>query len=101
MLGIVERCYQSINLLQAETVIPPLRRITDILLGSGSYPEPTRSPEELLYYCGLVVRKLMLRPAISTQLRSAKSTPPPAVLDPLPPPNGSLPERRRPEPFQN
>src|SRR6266699_1427082 len=28
MYGIAERVYQSINLLQAETVIPPLRRIT-------------------------------------------------------------------------
>lgn len=73
MYGIAERVYQSINLLQAETVIPPLQRITDILIGTGSYPEPARSPEELLYYSGLIVRKLMLRPALSTQLRSTKS----------------------------
>src|SRR5260370_29230852 len=99
MLGIVERCYQSINLLQGETVIPPLRRITDILLGSGSYPEPTRSPEELLYYCGLVVRKLMLRPAISTQLRSAKSTPAPAGKNPVTPSKGLLPQSTRPQPL--
>lgn len=101
MYGIAERVYQSINLLQAETVIPPLRRITDILLGSGSYPEPARSPEELLYYCGLVVRKLMLRPAISIQLRRAKSTPAPAGIEPVAPADGSLPESSSPEPLQD
>ena len=85
MYGIAERVYQSINLLQAETVIPPLRRITDILLGTASYPESARSPEELLYYCGLVARKLMLRPAISTQLRSAKSASAPLGTEPAPP----------------
>src|SRR5260370_34108960 len=101
MYGIAERVYQSINLLQAETVIPPLRRITDILLGSGSYPEPTRSPEELLYYCRLVVRKLMLRPASSTQLRSAKSTPSPAVIKPTEPRQWTRPESSPPARFQD
>ncbi len=73
MYGIAERVYQSINLLQAETVIPPLQRVTDILIGAGSYPEPAGSSEELLYYSGLIVRKLMLRPALSAQLRSITS----------------------------
>src|SRR6266581_6632815 len=73
MYGIAERVYQSINLLQAETVIPPLQRVTDILIGAGSYPEPAGSSEELLYYSGLIVRKLMLRPALSVQLRSITS----------------------------
>jgi len=101
MYGIAERVYQSINLLQAETVIPPLQRITDILLGSGSYPEPARSPEELLYYCGLVVRKLMLRSAISTQLRSAGAAPAAGGTEPVAPANGSLPESSNPEPSQD
>jgi hypothetical protein len=101
MYGIAERVYQSINLLQAETVIPPLRRITDILLGTGSYPEPAGSPEELLYYCGLVARKLMLRSAIGTQLPSAKSTPAPVDAEPVPPANGPLQEGSSPEPSQD
>jgi len=104
MYGITERVYQSISLLQAETVIPPLRRITDILLGTASYPEPARSPEDLLYYCGLVVRKLMLRPAISTQLRSTRSASAPLGTEPaqpLPPANGSLQESGNPEPSQD
>ena len=85
MYGIAERVYQSINLLQAETVIPPLQRITDILIGTGSYPEPARSPEELLYYSGLIVRKLMLRPALGTQLRSTKSLASTAPAQSIPP----------------
>jgi len=101
MYGIAERVYQSINLLQAETVIPPLQRITDILLGSGSYPVPARSPEELLYYCGLVARKLMLRSAISTQLQSARSAPAAGGTEPVPPAKESLPESSNPEPSQD
>ena len=101
MYGIAERVYQSINLLQAETVIPPLRRITDILLGSASYPEPAGSPEELLYYCGLVVRKLMLQPAISRQLRSAKTAPAPAGRELVPPANELVQESSNPEPSQD
>jgi hypothetical protein len=71
---IAQRVYQSISLLQAETVIPPLRRITDILIGVGSYPEPAASLEELLSHIGLIAHKLTFRPAIGRQLRSAKST---------------------------
>ncbi len=70
---IAERVYQSISLLQAETVIPPLRRITDVLIGVGSYPEPAASLEELLYHIGLIAHKLTFRPAIGRQLRSSKS----------------------------
>src|SRR6266567_668219 len=88
MYGIAERVYQSINLLQAETVIPPLQRITDILIGTGSYPEPAGSPEELLYYSGLIVRRLMLRPALSTQLRSTTSLASTAPAQSMPPIKG-------------
>jgi len=73
MAGILERVYQNIRLLQAETAIPPLRRETDILLGIGSYPEPGLSLERLLYHAGLVARRFTLRPAISTQLCSVES----------------------------
>lgn len=73
---ILERVHASISLLQAETVIPPLKRETDILLGIGSYPEPGSSLEQLLYHTGLLARRLTLRPAITTQLWSAKPTSP-------------------------
>jgi Type II secretion system (T2SS), protein E, N-terminal domain len=71
--NIVERVYHSINLLQAETVIPPLKRETDILLGMGSYPKPGSTFEDLLYHTGLTARHLTLRPAVTPQLRPVKS----------------------------
>src|SRR5260370_32512649 len=78
MYGIAERVYQSINLLRAETVIPPLQRITDILLGSGSYPDPSSATQELWYYCRLFLPMLLLPAATAPPLRRAKSTPVPA-----------------------
>src|SRR5579884_2235005 len=68
MYIILERVFRNINLLQAETLLPPLRYETDILLGVGSYPEPGPSLEHLLYQAGLPARRLTLRPAITTQL---------------------------------
>ena len=62
--SIIERAYHSINLLQPETVIPPLSRETDIFLGMGSYPEPARTLEELFYHTGCVAHRLTLRPAV-------------------------------------
>jgi len=69
---ILERVYRHVSLLQAETVIPPLKRETDILMAIGSYPEPGSSLEHLLYYAGLTIHSLTLRPAITTQLRSTQ-----------------------------
>lgn len=66
---ILERIYQSISLLQAETVIPPLTRETNILLGCGSYPQPGASLEHLLYHSGLLARRLTLRPALIAHRR--------------------------------
>jgi hypothetical protein len=68
MYVILERVFRNVNLLQAETLLPPLRYETDILLGVGSYPEPGPSLEHLLYHAGLPARRLTLRPAITTQL---------------------------------
>ena len=67
--AILERVYRNINLLRAETIIPPLRRETSILLGIGTYPEPGASLEQLLYHAGRVARRLILRPAITTHHR--------------------------------
>ncbi len=66
--SIAERVYQSINLLQAETVIPPLKRETEILLGTGSYPAQGGSVEHLLYHAGLATHILTLRPALIPQM---------------------------------
>lgn len=63
--GVVERVFHSINLLQPETVIPPLKRETDIFIGIGSYPKPGSSLEELLYHTGCVAHRLTLRPAVN------------------------------------
>jgi hypothetical protein len=72
--NILERIYHSINLLQSETVIPPLKRETDILIGLGSYPKPGSSLESLLYYTGLVARRLRFRPAVTPLAWSIKSS---------------------------
>ena len=72
--NVVERVFHSINLLQPETVIPHLKRETDITIGVGSYPRPGKSLEELLYHAGCVTHNLTLRPAITTQLRGSKAT---------------------------
>lgn len=72
--GVIERVYHNINLLQPETVIPPLKRETDITIGIGSFPQPGKSLEELLYHAGCVAHNLTLRPAVNTQLRGSKAT---------------------------
>jgi hypothetical protein len=72
--SILERIYHSLDLLQAETVIPPLTRETHIVLGSGSYPEQGRTLEQLLYVTGAVAHHLILRPALALQRGSASSS---------------------------
>lgn len=69
MYVILERVFRNVNLLQAETLLPPLRYETDILLGVGSYPEPGPSLEQLLYHLSLPARRLTLRPAITVPFR--------------------------------
>ena len=71
--ALLQRVYHSINLLQPETVIPPLKRETDITLGIGSYPKPGASPEELLYQTGFIASRIILRPAVTTQLHGTRS----------------------------
>lgn len=64
--GIVERVFHSVSLLQSETVIPPLKRETDIFIGIGTYPKPGGTLEELLYHTSSVAHRLTMRPAVST-----------------------------------
>jgi hypothetical protein len=71
---ILERIYHSLDLLQAETVIPPLARETNIVLGSGSYPEQGRTLEQLLYATGAVAHHLILRPVLALQRGSISSS---------------------------
>lgn len=71
--ALLERVYHSINLLQPETVIPPLKRETEITLGFGSYPKPGDSLEELLYLTGFIASRITLRPAVTTQLHGTRS----------------------------
>ena len=71
--ALLERVYYSINLLQPETVIPPLKRETDITLGIGSYPKPGASLENLLYQTGFIASRIILRPAVTTQLHGTGS----------------------------
>ena len=68
---LLERIYNSISLLQAETVIPPLTRETHVLFGCGTFPEQGTTVEQLLYRAGLVARELVFRPAITTQFLAA------------------------------
>ena len=70
---LLERVYYSINLLQSETVIPPLKRETDITLGIGSFPKPGALLEDLLYYTGFIAYRIILRPAVTTQLHGTRS----------------------------
>jgi MshEN domain len=72
-LTLLERVYHSINLLQPETTIPPLKRETVITLGIGSYPQPGTSLEELLYQTGFIASRITLRPAVITQLHGTRS----------------------------
>lgn len=75
--SIIERAFHSINLLQPQTVIPPLSHETDIILGIGSYPEPASSFEELLYCASCVAHCLTLRPAVTAHLHPHKAGQPP------------------------
>ena len=72
--GILERVYRRIDLLQAETVVPPLTRETTIILGVGSYPAAGPSLDELLSQMGCVARRLILRPVIASYVSQSPST---------------------------
>jgi GGDEF domain-containing protein len=72
--NILERIYNNVSLLQAETVIPRLQRQTDVMMGISSYPEPGNSLEQLLYQASVTTRRFTLRPAITNQLWDVKGT---------------------------
>lgn len=61
---IAERIVRSINLLQAETVVPPLQYETEIVTGFASYPQPADSWERLLSCVGQLQERIIFRPAV-------------------------------------
>ncbi len=65
--AILLRVCDSLSLLQAETMLPPLTRETTIQVGIGSYPAPAASYERLLYQVGRCAHDLTLRPALLTR----------------------------------
>lgn len=71
--SILERAFYGINLLQSETVVPPLTQETDIFIGMGSYPKPASTLEELLYHTGKVAHRLTLRPAVSAHFATGRA----------------------------
>jgi hypothetical protein len=72
---IAERVYQSVELLAAETLVPPLTRETSIMMGIGSFPDPAATPEQLYQQVSHVLHSLTLRPAITTQLHGVRPDP--------------------------
>ncbi len=74
MYTILERVYNNVNLLQAETIVPPLTHETDIVLGIGSYPEQGPSLEHVLASAGCVAHRFTLRPAITSYLWDSMPT---------------------------
>lgn len=62
---IAGRLSHSLNLLQAETITPPLHSETEIVLGFGSHSGPTDSLEELFCRAGLVQERITFRPAVA------------------------------------
>ena len=79
--SILDRVYRNVTLLQAETVIPPLKYETDILIGIGSYPEPGISIEQLLSQTSVPAQRFTLRPAITPQFWGLASTVAPLSLE--------------------
>jgi hypothetical protein len=65
--GLLERVYNSVSLLQAETIVPPLTRETHVVIGYSSYPQQGATLEKLLDHASIKARQLILRPAINSQ----------------------------------
>jgi hypothetical protein len=73
---ILERVAHSISLLQAETVVPPLRQQTEITLGVGSYPEAAMSLRDLLIQASAVRERIVFRPAVLPEFPPARESNP-------------------------
>jgi hypothetical protein len=71
--AIARRISASINLLQAETLVPPLVHETAILCGFASYPHPACSLPELLQQVSYVQEQITFRPAVLPRPQPARS----------------------------
>ncbi len=69
MQGIARRIVLHINLLQAETIVPPLAHETEIVLGMGSSPQPATTLETLFFHAGRIQERITFRPAVVPQLK--------------------------------
>lgn len=72
---ILERVYDSLDLLQGQTLQPPLTREMVIQLGIATYPTPASSLEQLLIQAGQIARSLELQPALTRQLNGVRPVP--------------------------
>ncbi len=70
---IAERISRSINLLQAETVVPPLRQQTEILLGVSSYPDAATTQEALVMQASRVRERIVFHPAVLPEAVPARA----------------------------
>lgn len=70
---IIERVSRCIHLLQAETVVPPLRQQTEVVLGACTYPLPASSLETLLAQAARVHERITFRPAVLQAPTPARS----------------------------
>lgn len=71
---IAGRVSASIHLLQAETVTPPLRYETEIVLGTSVCSQPAASPDALLIHAGQIWETISFRPAVLSPANHLPST---------------------------
>lgn len=71
--SILERLYAQIDLLEAETIIPPLQHETHILIGYASFPEQQETYESFLQQLGRCARHVTLKPRMLLPISAAHS----------------------------
>lgn len=70
---ILERIYAQVDLLEAETIIPPLRHETHIVIGYASFPEQQATYEGFLQQLGRGARRVTLKPRMLLPISAAYS----------------------------
>ncbi|GHO68633.1 hypothetical protein KSC_075250 [Ktedonobacter sp. SOSP1-52] len=71
--NILERIYAQVDLLEAETIIPPLRHETHIVIGYASFPEQQETYEGFLQQLGRCARRVTLKPRMLLPISAAHS----------------------------
>ncbi len=71
LVSILERIYQSVSLLQAETVVPPLRNDTLVQFGMGTATTPETTVEQIIHAASREARTFVLRPVLPHTLLHA------------------------------